>query len=135
MFYENVRDLCALHRTNITQLAKDLGWSSSLPTKWKKGAVPKADTIQAIADHFGVTTDYLLGPSKHNQLFGDIHESSVAIGNMGRSINVHSGACSLTGEENELLRIFRSLNYRERVELMKLAFDLEDRSIGGENDA
>ena len=42
-------------------LSPKTGGSNSITTKWKKtGATPKGDTLQRIADYFGVTTDYLL---------------------------------------------------------------------------
>lgn len=125
MFYENVRDLCSLHRTSITQLAKDLGWSSSLPTKWKNGAIPKADTLQAIAEHFGVTTDALLAPSRASNTIGDVSGSTVLQGNRAGSIHTSTGP-ELSGEEQELLRLYRSLDMRRRIALMQAAFELED---------
>lgn len=130
LFYDNVRDLCALHRTTITQLAKDLGWSSSLPTKWKNGAVPKADTVQAIAEHFGVTTDALLEPSRQSLTIGDVSGSTVLQGN--RAGSIHAGGSDLSTEEKELLRVYRALDMRGRIALMQCGFDLEDKKKGGD---
>jgi repressor LexA len=41
-----------------------LGISIGSITKWKNGAVPRETTLLKIADHFGVTVDYLLGKEK-----------------------------------------------------------------------
>lgn len=60
MFYKNLMQLCRQNKTVPSAVVKELGFSSSMPTAWKKGAVPKADTLQKIADYFGVTTDALL---------------------------------------------------------------------------
>lgn len=60
MFYENLQELCKENGTSVTVLMKTLGLSTGLPTFWKKGSVPKSDTLQKIADFFNVTTDYLL---------------------------------------------------------------------------
>lgn len=125
MFYENVKDLCGLHRTNITQLAKDLGLSTSMPTKWKNGAVPKSDTVKMIADHFGVSTDQLLAPSGASNTIGNVSGSAVLQGNISDKITVNNGG-DLSEEESELLRIYRGLEMRRRIALMKSAFDLDD---------
>lgn len=128
MFYENVRDLCAIHRTNITQLAKDLGLSTSMPTKWKNGSVPKSDTVQKIAEHFGVTTDALLSSAGTSNTIGNVHGSTVLQGNRAGQISVSS---DLSDEEKELLRIYRALDFRGRIALMQYGFSLEDEKKGG----
>lgn len=126
MFYENVKDLCGLHRTNITQLAKDLGLSTSMPTKWKNGAVPKSDTVKMIAEHFGVSTDQLLAPSGASNTIGNVSGSAVLQGNIGDKITVHNGGASLSDDEAELLRLYRELPMRQRIEWMRYGYELEE---------
>lgn len=128
MFYENVKDLCGLHRTNITQLAKDLGLSTSMPTKWKNGSVPKSDTVKMIADHFGVSTDQLLAPSGASNTIGNVSGSAVLQGNIGEKITVHNGGASLSDDEAEVLRLYRELPVRQRIEWMRYGYDLEEKS-------
>ena len=128
MFYENVKDLCGLHRTNITQLAKDLGLSTSMPTKWKNGAVPKSDTVKMIADHFGVSTDQLLAPSGASNTIGNVSGSAVLQGNIGDKITVHNGGASLSDDEAEVLRLYRELPVRQRIEWMRYGYELEEKS-------
>lgn len=60
MFYSNLKELCLRHETTPTVVAKELGLSTGLPTYWKRGSIPKSDTLQKIADYFHVTTDELL---------------------------------------------------------------------------
>lgn len=60
MFYDNLLELCRRNSLVPSVVAKDLGFSSSMPTAWKRGTVPKADTIKKIAEYFHVTTDELL---------------------------------------------------------------------------
>ena len=131
MFYDNVKDLCSINRTTITQMAKDLGLSTSMPTKWKNGSTPKADTLKLIAEHFGVTTDQLLAPASRSNTVGNVSGSAVLQGNRGGRITVTNGAPELSPDEAELLRIFRALDARGRVALMGAAFDAEDRAKGG----
>lgn len=60
MFYENLLKLCSANRTTPTAVAKELGLSSGAPTFWKNGSVPRASTLQKIADHFGVDVKELI---------------------------------------------------------------------------
>lgn len=75
MFYENLLKLCSENSTTPTTMAKSLHFSSSAPTNWKNGAVPRDSTLQKIADYFGVTTDELLAdtgnPAKVTHLKGE----------------------------------------------------------------
>ena len=61
MFYEIFKFLCEKNNTNPTTAVKILGLSTAMPTNWKNGQVPNADTLIKIADFFNVSTDYLLG--------------------------------------------------------------------------
>lgn len=127
MFYDNVKDLCALNRTNITQLAKDLGLSTSMPTKWKNGSVPKSDTVQKIADHFGVSTDMLLAKSEPTNTIGNVSGSAILQGNTGRNFTVTNGAPELSIEEKEILRLYRDLPVRSRIQWMQFGYELEEK--------
>lgn len=62
MFYDLFIKLCRENNVAPTRAALDTGLSKSAPTKWKKtGATPNGETLNKLADYFGVTTDYLLG--------------------------------------------------------------------------
>lgn len=61
MFWEIYSDLCATAKSSPNRVAKELSISSGAVTEWKKGRNPQSSTLQKIADHFGVTVDYLLG--------------------------------------------------------------------------
>ena len=60
MFYDNIKELCARNQVTISYVVKQLGLSTGSPTAWKRGAVPKLDTLQKLSDYFSVTTDQLL---------------------------------------------------------------------------
>ena len=129
MFYENVKELCFLHRTNITSLMRELGMSTAMPTSWKRGAIPKADTIQKIADHFGVTTDSLLRDNSHyvDNVIKEAANSIVAQGNTGTTV-INEQKEKLSDMESELLRIFRSLDMRSKNKVMSYMYELEDQA-------
>ena len=61
MFYDIVNNLCKARKTTITKMSEDIGLSNPAATSWKKGAGPKASTLEKISAYFGVSTDYLLG--------------------------------------------------------------------------
>lgn len=62
-FWENFYKTCKLNNISPNKLGEKLNITSGTITGWKKGASPNADRLNAIADYFGVTTDYLLGRS------------------------------------------------------------------------
>jgi len=60
MFLERLKKLCAEKNIKITNLIKELKMSSGILSNWKRGDIPKANTLTKIADYFNVSTDYLL---------------------------------------------------------------------------
>ena len=61
MFWDRFYQLCIKQNTKPNPVAKDLGISSGVLTKWKSGGIPNGETLSKIADYFGVSVDYLLG--------------------------------------------------------------------------
>ena len=62
MFYERLQALCKERGIAVTTLVVDtLGMSRGNLSRWKKGGVPKGDTLSTLAGYFGVSSDYLLG--------------------------------------------------------------------------
>lgn len=56
---ERIRELCKNNGTSIPNLESELGFGSGTISKWDKSA-PSVDKLQKIANHFGVTIDYLM---------------------------------------------------------------------------
>lgn len=62
MFYDRFKALCDQRGISCNKAALEMGLSNATPTAWKKrGLTPKADTLEVIANYFGVSTDYLIG--------------------------------------------------------------------------
>ena len=61
MLYENFKKLCDERGTTPTAVALDMGISTSLTSRWKHGGKPRIETLNKIADYFGVSVSYLLG--------------------------------------------------------------------------
>lgn len=60
-FYDVFSQLCEIKGVSCTRAADEIGLSNSITTKWKKtGATPGGETLEKVAEYFGVTTDYLL---------------------------------------------------------------------------
>lgn len=134
MFYRNVSNLCKERRTTITKMSLDIGLSNAAASSWKKGAIPKADTLQKIADYFSVSTDYLLsgGSDTNVGTISNVRESVVLQGTTGNNTinngaNVAKPADTLTDQEREVLRIFRALSMRTKSAVLLNLYELEDK--------
>jgi len=64
MFFERFDLLAKQNNSNVNTVAKKLGVSSGSVTSWKNGTVPNSAIVSKLAQHFNVTTDYLLGLSE-----------------------------------------------------------------------
>ena len=79
MFYDIFAQLCYDNMTTPNAVCLDLGLSNSTATYWKKsGKNPKRETLEKIAERFGVSVDYLIGRETKNAPAGS-GESAEAI--------------------------------------------------------
>lgn len=60
MFYDQFVKLCKERGLSPAAVARNIGLSNSSTTTWKRGAMPKGETLQKLADYFGVSVDFLL---------------------------------------------------------------------------
>lgn len=61
MFYDVYIELCKKIDKKPSVVAAELGINKSNVSNWKNNRyTPRGNTLQKIADYFGVTTDYLL---------------------------------------------------------------------------
>lgn len=79
-FFDTFSALCREHGETPNSIGKALKIPSGSITAWKNGAIPRAQTLSKIADHFSVTTDYLLT--------GEQKEKSPSESGEGRAIDV-----------------------------------------------
>ena len=61
MFYDQFVKLCKARGVSPSAVMVSIGLNKSNATFWKKGSIPKGETLQKLADYFGVSIDYLLG--------------------------------------------------------------------------
>lgn len=102
---------------NITQdeLALAVGVSKPTINKYESGKIRniKRPTIAAIARALGVSPGYLMG-------WEDENGQAIAFAEP-----THGEMLAVDAVEQELLRVFRSLPVRARVELLSKAYELE----------
>lgn len=79
MFYDSFISLCKKKGVSRTKACIDCGLSRTAWNKWQGGAVPNGETINRLADYFGVTTDRLLGTETEKDLAkpGEVSEADL----------------------------------------------------------
>ena len=60
MLLENVKKLCESKGITVAQLERDICLSNGSIRKWDE-SIPSVDKLAKVADHFNVSTDYLIG--------------------------------------------------------------------------
>lgn len=61
MFLDRLLSLCAKNNTDISNVLRALGLSTSKGTAWRKGSIPNGEILLMLAEYFSTSTDYLLG--------------------------------------------------------------------------
>lgn len=59
-FYTNLKDICKIQNTTISNVLECCNFSKSKGTQWKNGSLPNSDAIIKLANYLSVSTDYLL---------------------------------------------------------------------------
>ena len=66
MFWDRFYELCCSKNTKPNPVAKELGISSAVLTKWKNGiSYPNGEFLIKIAKYFNCSIDYLVGLTDH----------------------------------------------------------------------
>ena len=61
MFIDVLQKLCDERGISVYKATTEIGLNRSAVAKWKKGAIPNGETLQKMAQFFGVDIDCLLG--------------------------------------------------------------------------
>lgn len=88
-FLTTIEHLCTERGESLYDLADAIGMGGSMVTGWRQGAKPRPKTAKKIADHFGVTVDYLFAE-------GDEIENVVE-------------PPELTSQERQIINMYRDL--------------------------
>lgn len=125
--YEKIQILCKNQGFEISNLGDKIPGTSVTKgtiSKWKTGAVPRANTLKAIADFFGVSTDYLT--SENSVEVQTVQDNHGIIGHTHAPVTIINGSeRKLSEQELELLHIFDKLDVVKKARLLVYASELE----------
>ena len=77
MFYDIFAQICRDNGTTPNAVCLELGLSNSTATYWKKsGKTPKRETLEKIAERFGVPVNFLLGRMEEEHVFNKLKEQA-----------------------------------------------------------
>ena len=132
--YTRIEGLCKERGTNITEMCRASGASRGSLTDLKMGRTSglNTNTLLRIATHFGITIESLLGTTPAQDFSGSISNvtnSAVVAGNTASHINVNRTETpqeALSEQEQEVLRIFHSLDMRKKTSVLSYLYELED---------
>lgn len=60
MLIEKIKWLCDENNSNLSKLERECGLANATIRRWESSA-PNVESLVKVADHFGVSVDYLLG--------------------------------------------------------------------------
>lgn len=103
-FAENFKRICEEKGTSPTRVCLDLGLSSSKVNLWNKGGIPKGDVMVKLAQKLECSV---------MDFFADEDEV------LNRAEYV------LDDDEKDIIRLFRTLDRKERHEFMSKAYTYE----------
>lgn len=66
MLLERIKGLCKERNIALRKLEQEIGVSNGAISKWNKSS-PSIETLNKVADYFGVSTDYLLGKTDQKE--------------------------------------------------------------------
>lgn len=134
-FGDRLRRLRKDHDITQGQLAEVIGVVPSAVGKYERipQSYPSVEALIKIADYFNVSIDYLLkgvqaSPSVENNLNGQMLNSSFVQANHGGVVFNGDSQKAISPEAIELLRIYETLNGRDRLKLLNIAVELEEGS-------
>ena len=110
MFYDNLKAICTEKGLKITPVVLECGGTRGMLGGWKNGATPNSDIIMKLSERLNVPTDVLL--------FGkDCRDIIIATDE----------------DEQQILRLFRSLPDKEQIKLIGRAELLVEQSVSSDS--
>ena len=89
MFFERLQKACFDKKISVARLLRELKFSSSSATYWRKGSIPKIDKLVKISERLGIPVEYLIEGGKHGVPYSsnDIETPSIESSEPGRPHN------------------------------------------------
>lgn len=111
-FADNIKRICAERGTNLTTVIKKVKGSSSFVTAINKGSLPKESELIELAHELNCSV---------MDFFADEEDL------IGRAIPANE-------DEEDILRIYRSLSRRNKHEFMSMVYEFENqKELEGDN--
>lgn len=128
-----VKSLCKSRGITVTKLLADCEIRKGLIYDMeKRDKTPSSEILEVIADYFDCSVDYLLGRTdvpEVNSGGSFVNNGSVSGGTNAGTINFRGcGERVLSDECAELLRLYESLDFRRRVQVLNFAIGVADES-------
>jgi transcriptional regulator with XRE-family HTH domain len=128
---KRIKDKRLSLKMTLAELGNRAGVEASTVRKWETGYIKdmRSDKIQKVADALEVTPAYLMGwdESQNFAIVANAIENTGVIGQTNENVTVHGAPeRPVSREEEELLRIYRVLSVKRRIELLTTALRLEE---------
>lgn len=109
----------------LQELGDKVGVGASTVRKWETGLIKslRTDKMQKLAGALNTSVDYLMGWADNSININTVGTNNGVIGPNSGKIRI---AQERSKEEAELLRIFNSLEVKQRMELLMTAIRLEE---------
>ena len=126
MFSEKIKQLRKMRNLTQKELADKLFVEQTTVSSWERGkAFPDTLRLQSIADFFNVGVDELLGRETH--VNNNVNSNNgVVIGQAGDSLTIHTDELTLSAQERDLIRIYKTIDCKQQIKLMQFAYELEE---------
>lgn len=142
MFYDRFIELCKERNVSPSAVMVAIGLNKSNATFWKKGSMPKGETIQKLANYFGVSAQALL-PVVYPPINDDLAQTLLS-GSTGENIRLlrkenKIGQSELADRSGIPVRYIRSFEKEDGVyfpteddlDRLSAVFQIEPRYIQG----
>ena len=112
-FIDNVERLCFENGESLYDMTKAIGMGGSAVTGWRQGSTPRRPTLKKIADHFGVTVDWLLSDEAVTPSKWDSKKETSEYG-------------TLSSQEKQIIDMYRELTEMGKLRMLSAILRVYD---------
>lgn len=130
---ERIKLICAPLNHTFASIERELEFGQGTIRKWDTN-IPSADKLLKVAQLLNTTTDWLLTGENHSEnisVSGSVSGNNNIVNSNHNSVVIRNGQeHPLSDEVSEIIRIYETLNVRQRIKLLNTAFTLEEEMKG-----
>lgn len=127
MFWNVLYNLCEAKNTKPYAVAKAIGASNAVCTKWKNGSIPNGETLLKLANYFNVSVDFLLGrtdtPTGYSNGINNVQTTVNSPQVSGNNNTIGDRTETISAEDAELLELIKKLPLKKRVKFISSLYD------------